>query len=75
MATTATSKTPRSDQTIPPCFLSTQAFLASLPIGELPDRCPACGSRQIAPLFWPDPSLDVYDCANPACHAIWSHRS
>ena len=66
---------PECCQPIPPAFLSTRAYLASLPPGTLPDRCPTCGSREIAPLFWPDASVDSYDCSNPDCHTIFSWRS
>ena len=68
---TATLKASRSE--IPPCFLSTRAYLASLPPGALPDRCPACGSREVCPVFWPDASLDQWDCAD--CKAMWGVRS
>ena len=37
-----------------------------------PRRCPECGSRNIAPLFWPDPDTDVFDCAD--CAAMFSGR-
>lgn len=37
-----------------------------------PTRCPNCGSRAIAPLFWPDASLNVFDCCD--CLAIFSGR-
>lgn len=37
-----------------------------------PTRCPACGSREIAPLFWPDATLDVFDCRR--CASIFSGR-
>jgi hypothetical protein len=60
---------------IPPCFLSTRAFIESLPTGALPSTCPNCGSREIAPLFWPDPSLDRYSCFNPECLAEFGWRS
>jgi single-stranded DNA-binding protein len=39
-----------------------------------PRRCPSCGSKWIAPTFWPDASLDVWDCAEPECRAIFSGR-
>ena len=59
---------------IPPAFLSTRAYLASLPPGAMPDRCPHCASRAVAPLFWPDASLELYECFAPACRAIWCWR-
>lgn len=39
-----------------------------------PRWCPSCGSKWIAPTFWPDASLDVWDCAEPECRAIFSGR-
>ena len=57
-----------------PAFISASAYLASLPPGALPTRCPACGDPGVAALFWPDPSLDLWDCANPACHAVFCWR-
>jgi hypothetical protein len=39
--------------------------------GYRPVRCPECGADAV-PLFWPDASLDVYDCDNPRCAAIFS---
>lgn len=68
------SKKPVAHQ-IPPCFLSTRAYIESLPPGAIPDRCPLCGSKQIAPLFWPDPSLDRYSCFNDECLAEFGWRS
>lgn len=41
---------------------------------RMPQRCPDCGSTWIAPTFWPDASLDVWDCSNPECHAVFSGR-
>jgi ribosomal protein L37AE/L43A len=39
-------------------------------MARYPRRCGSCGSRAIAPLFWPDASLDVWDCSD--CGAIFS---
>jgi hypothetical protein len=55
-----------------PAFLSTRAFWESLTVGDVPDRCPACSSRNVAPLFWPDPSLDQYECVD--CGALFCWR-
>lgn len=59
---------------IPPVFLSGRAFWESLPPGELPTRCSQCGSKEISPLFWPDPSIDEYQCYEPTCMAIFGWR-
>ena len=67
---TATLKASRSE--IPPCFLSTRAYLASLPPGALPDRCPSCSSRSVLPVFRADASLDQFDCGD--CGALFSWR-
>jgi ribosomal protein L37AE/L43A len=37
-----------------------------------PRWCPSCGARAIAPLFWPDASLDCWDCLD--CFAVFSGR-
>jgi hypothetical protein len=57
---------------IPPAFLSTRAYLASLPPGELVTVCPACGSRAVAPLYWPAPSPDPHECFD--CKRLFSGR-
>lgn len=35
-----------------------------------PTRCPACGSENIAPLFFDD--RNAWDCAERDCHAMWT---
>lgn len=37
---------------------------------QQPTTCPACGSRQIQPLFLDD--ADVWDCSAPGCFATWT---
>lgn len=36
-----------------------------------PRRCPSCGADAV-PLFWVD--VDVYECGDPDCRAIFSGR-
>lgn len=59
---------------IPPAFLSTRAFWASLAPGDVPTRCPACSGSAVTPLFWPDTSLDQFECHEPDCRAIFCWR-
>lgn len=40
---------------------------------NLPTRCPACGSENIAPLFIDD--RDAWDCAERNCHAMWTNNA
>lgn len=52
--------------------LDRPALIAQALRDRHPRRCPSCGSDAIAPLFWPDASLDVWDCQR--CAAIFSGR-
>lgn len=60
------------ERPMPAAFLSARAYVASLPPGELVAVCPACGSRAVAPLYWPDPSPDPHECFD--CKRLFSGR-
>lgn len=47
----AVAPTRQRPTTIPPAFLSTRAYLASLRPGDLPTRCPWLGHDTICPSF------------------------
>lgn len=50
--------------------MSQQAYRALLDAAaaRYPKACPVCGSERIAPTWLED---HEWDCANPACGAIW----
>ena len=54
-----------------PSMTRTERLLQEIK-ARMPRHCPACGSEEIAPLFWSDPTVDVWDCCR--CAAIFSGR-
>jgi hypothetical protein len=52
---------------IPPAFLSTRAYLASLKPGDVPEACPRCGSDDIVPCF-PGPE---WECCAEGCGQVF----